>query len=313
MPAITKAARKKRRAVYNWRTTAGYFFIAPSVIGLAFIFIPSLVTSIAYSFSEVVIDFNEVVSSRVGWANYYEAFFVNTDFRVLLFNGVKGMALDSVLILIFSFFVATILNQRFIGRSFARMIFFLPVILSTGLVATVQMATTNYNPFVATAAAGARFGGSGGLSSLFNLSDLLYKLSVNETLSTAIVYAVNNTYNIVNASGVQIIIFLSALQSIPTSLFEASKVEGASKWEEFWKITFPIITPMIFVNFVYTVIDSFTNPLYGIMTYIQTQAFGYNRLGFGAALSWIYFLIILVMLGLVTFVMRKRMTYLESL
>lgn len=305
--------KKRRFRIYNWRTTAGYLFILPSLVGLVFLFIPALINSIVYSFSEVVIDFNQVNSSPVGWANYYEAFFVNTQFRVLLVDGVKGMVVDSILILIFSFFIATILNQRFIGRSFARTIFFLPVILSTGLVATVQSATSNFNPFVTVVTAGTRFGGTGALGSLFNLSGFLYRLSVNETLSNAIVYAVNNTYNVVNSSGVQIIIFLSALQSIPPSLFEASKVEGASKWEEFWKITFPMITPMIFVNFVYTIIDSFTNPIYGLMSYIQTQAFGYNRLGFGAALAWIYFAIILVLLGTVSLIFRKRTTYLDSI
>ncbi len=303
---------KKRRRLFHWRTTPGYIFVAPFVIGLVFIFLPSLVESFTYSFSQVVIDFNEVRKTPAGWQNYYEAIFVNTEFRVLLINGVRGMLVDSILIMIFSFFAANILNQKFIGRSFARTVFFLPVILTTGIVASIQAATSAANPMAVASSTTGQFASSGGLSTLFNLSNFLYKLSVNSTLSSAIVYAVNNTYSIVNSSGVQIIIFLSALQAIPSSLFEASKVEGATKWEEFWKITFPIITPMIFVNMIYTIIDSFTNPTYGIMDYIRTQAFGYAKMGLGSALSWIYFVIILIVLGLLTLLFSKRMTYIEN-
>ena len=126
-----------------------------------------------------------------------------------------------------------------------------------------------------------------------------------------ILYAVDNTYKIVNSSGVQILIFVSALQSINPSVFEAAKVEGATKWEEFWKITFPLLTPMILVNIVYTVVDSFTNPAYKVLDYIESQAFEGNRLGYASALSWAYFLIVLMVLGVVWRLIARRVQYLE--
>lgn len=114
---------------------------------------------------------------------------------------------------------------------------------------------------------------SGNFASFFDLKSLLESANLNSTLTGVILYAVENTYSVVNSSGVQILIFLSALQTIPSSLFEASKVEGATKWEEFWKITFPMLTPMILVNIVYTIIDSFTNPKYEVLQYILDNSF----------------------------------------
>lgn len=302
---------KNKRRQSRWQTWSGYLFISPFLIGVVFIFLPSLVESFRYSFNDVKIELEGMVQTLAGWENYRYAFLVDPDYRVLLVNGARGMVVDTILIMIFSFFVANILNQRFIGRSFARTVFFLPVILATGIVASITDNADIFNPMTITSTTTGQFG-SAGLTTLFSLRTFLYQMSLNDTVSTAVIYAVNNTYNIVNSSGVQILVFLAALQSISPSIFEASKVEGASKWEEFWKITFPIITPMIFVNIVYTIIDSFTNPIYGIMDYIRNQAFGAARIGYASALSWIYFAVILLVLGLSSWIFSRRMTYLEN-
>jgi ABC-type sugar transport system permease subunit len=302
---------KKKHRQSRWRTWTGYLFISPFLIGVAFIFLPSLIESFIYSFHDVKIELVGMVQTLAGWENYRYAFLVDPDYRVLLVNGARGMVVDTILIMIFSFFVANILNQKFIGRSFARTVFFLPVILATGIVASITDNADIFNPMAITTTTTGQFG-QAGLTTLFSLRTFLYQVSLNDTVSTAVIYAVNNTYNIVNSSGVQILVFLAALQSISPSIFEASKVEGASKWEEFWKITFPIITPMIFVNIVYTIIDSFTNPIYGIMAYIRNQAFGAARIGYASALSWIYFMVILLILGLSSWIFSRRMTYLEN-
>jgi len=300
---------KRRRG--NWRTLPGYFFISPFLIGAFFIFLPSLVESLIYSFNDVKIELNGMVQIFQGLENYRQAFLVDVNYRVLLVGGIRGMVVDSVLIMIFSFFVANILNQKFIGRSFARTVFFLPVILTTGIVASIKDASTMFNPMTIVSTTTNQFGASG-LTALFSLRTFIYQIIPSEMITSAVIYAVSNSFNIVNSSGVQILVFLSALQSIPPAIFEASKVEGASKWEEFWKITFPIITPMLFVNLIYTVIDSFTNPIYGIMEYIRIQAFGAAKIGYASALSWIYFIIILLILGICTWVFSKRITHLEN-
>ncbi|GHT96305.1 hypothetical protein FACS1894141_6300 [Spirochaetia bacterium] len=217
------------------------------------------------------------------------------------------MLFDAVQIMIFSFFIANILTQRFIGRSLARTMFFLPVILSTGIVAGVTASSERFNPAVIYSSVSGGFGSPS--DALFDLQAFLLSVIPNIGISGVISRAVENTFNVINLSGVQILIFLTALHSINPSIFEASKVEGASKWEEFWKITFPLITPMLFVNIVYTIIDSFTNPAYGMMDYITTQAFSMGKMGFASALSWIYFLITLAVLGICSLIFKRSTVY----
>lgn len=292
----------------------GYLFVLPFIIGLLAIFLPALYDSIVYSLSEVTIRLDAVKQQSVGFANYIQAFTEDTEFRVLLLSAVQRTVQDLVVIVIFSFFVAALLNQKFIGRGLARTIFFLPVILATGIIANADANSVMMNTFASNTNTDSVISsafGSGGLQSLLNLQELLSSLNLNKTVMQTILPAVDNTYNVVNSSGVQIIIFLAALQSISPSIFEAARVEGATKWEEFWKITFPMVTPMILVNVVYTIVDSFTNPQYGILEYIQKQAFSNSQIGFASALSWIYFIFVGILLALITFIISKRIHYLD--
>ena len=302
----------KKSALIKKRNRAGYLFTAPYIIGLFVLFVPTVIDSVIYSFSTVEIKFDQVETHFVGFLNYSDAFKVDIYYRQYLLDAVRGMFLNTIIILLFSFFVANLLNQKFIGRGFARAILFLPVILATGIVAesdigniVSEMFSSNKNSSIALASA---FTSSGFLSS-FSLEEIISSIHISDKMTQAIIYAVDNTYSIVNHSGVQILIFLSALQSISPSVFEAAKVEGATKWEEFWKITFPILTPMILVSVVYTVVDSFTNPEYQLLSYIQTNAFDDNKLGYASALSWVYFLIIAVVLSVIFTIVGKRIQY----
>lgn len=286
----------------------GYVFILPLLIGLAFIFLPCLIQSFYYAFCDVQISFSDVSASFVGLENYKTAFLSDVSYREILLDTIRGTIVDTIIILSFSFFISSILNQQFAGRGLARAIFFLPVILSTGIVAAVDTATATAMAETAGSAVGSAFSGDT-FSSFFDLEAMLLSMNLPEGITSIIVYAVDNTYNIVNRSGVQILIFLSALQGIPASVFEASKMEGATKWEEFWKITFPMITPMILVNTIYTIIDSFTNPSYGMLAYVQKQMFSLNKMGYASAVSWVYFLILLVVMLCLFKVTAKRINY----
>ena len=290
----------------------GYIFILPFVIGLAFIFLPSIVESLYYSFCNVQIGFGSVEATFVGLENFKTAFLSDVEYRTILLDTVRGTIIDTIIIMFFSFFISNILNQKFKGRGLARTLFFLPVILSTGIIAAAdasqaaQMQMSEIGSSVSSA-----FGGEA-LAAFFDLEGMLTSMNLPEGLTSIIVYAIDNTYTIVNRSGVQILIFLSALQGISPSIFEAASIEGATPWEEFWKITFPMITPMILVNIVYTVVDSFTNPNYGMLEYVEKEAFSFNKMGYSSAVSWVYFLIVVLLLGIVFKVMQKRITYLNS-
>lgn len=288
----------------------GYLFVLPFMIGLFFIFVPCLIQSLYYAFCDVQIGFNDVSAKFIGIENFRTAFLSDISYREILLDTIRGTIIDTIIILSFSFFVSSILNQKFKGRGLARAIFFLPVILATGIVAAVDTATATSMTETAGSAVGSAFNGQ--VLSFFDLEEMLLSMNLPEGITSIIVYAVNNTYGIVNRSGVQILIFLSALQGIPASVFEASKVEGATKWEEFWKITFPMITPMILVNTIYTIIDSFTNPSYGMLKYVQTQMFSQNNMGYASAVSWVYFIIILLLVVCIFKVTAKRINYING-
>ena len=296
------------------KNRVGYLFLLPFLFGSFVIFIPALIESLYYSFSTVAIRFDSLDIRWVGWQNYIALFTEDTEFRVMLLSAMRGMLTDLLVIILFSFFLATILNQKFKGRGLMRMIFFLPVLLSTGIISatdTNNLAMTIFNSSGNTTVSQGI--AAGGFSVLAQVKQLLLRQNVSSTAVSFIIGTVDNTYSILNYSGVQILIFLSALQSISPSVFESARVEGATKWEEFWKITFPMLTPMILVNTVYTFVDQFTNPKYGILDYIQEKAFSDANagLGFSSAVSWVYFLVNMVLLGLICGVIARRIHYLE--
>ena len=291
----------------------GYLFVLPFLIGFFVIFLPCLVESFLYSFNDVKINFGSISKTFVKWKNYYDAFMTDTEFRTILLSAAKGILIDTIIVILFSFFIANVLNQKFAGRGLARTVFFIPVILATGIVKDVEQSNAMYNAMESLEEIGDQVAAFDkvGMAASFNLQRMLTNSGISPSIVGVIIYALQNTYNIANSSGVQILIFLTALQSIPSSLFEASKMEGATKWQEFWKITFPMLTPMIFVNIIYTIIDTFTNPIYGVLDYIQSMAFARGRMGFASALSWIYFFIIIVVLGVVSLIISKRINYLD--
>ena len=131
--------RKKKSALLANRNKSGYLFTAPYIIGMLVLFIPTVVYSLIYSFSKVEIQFDNVATTFVGFKNFTDAFGVDIYFRQYLLDAVRGMLINTVIILLFSFFVANLLNQKFVGRGFARAILFLPVILSTGIVAEADI------------------------------------------------------------------------------------------------------------------------------------------------------------------------------
>ena len=294
------------------KNMAGYFFAMPVIIGLVFIFLPALVQSLMYAFCDVKIDFGNIQSKWIGIRNFYDAFLTDSDFIVLFGNAIQGMFFDSAVIILFSFFMSNVLNQKFAGRGICRVIFFLPVVLSMGIVADMEDANAMFNAMSAMeeSASTSAFDQLG-MSAIFSITRLMDLMGLPMTMTNIIGSVLSNMYGILNASGVQILIFLSALQSISPSVFEAAKMEGATKWEEFWKITFPMLTPSLLVCVVYTVISTFTNPTYGVMDYVESQAFSSGKLGYASAVSWIYFVTVIVVLGIAAGIISKRVTYLD--
>ena len=292
------AKRKKIASLDKRKARGGWIFVLPFVIGFLLIYLPMIADSIYYTFSTPNFVGNQTVYEWAGFKNYSEAL-VSTDFTETLIKGLQNMFFDIPMILMFSLFMAVLLNQKMAGRAVFRAIFFVPVILSTGIMATIEAGNL----------AGENMEGTEGIDdgsgqstateivSAMDIEMLFGQMAIGGELVEYVTTAINNIYDIVNRSGVQMLIFLSGLQSISPAIYESVQIDGATAWETFWKITFPMISPMILVNAVYTVIDSFTAESNVIMSYISSY---YNTSDVvSSAMSWMYFLVVLVIIAIV--------------
>lgn len=298
---------EKKKGLY------GYGFIALWFIGALMFFIVPLLQSFYYSFHNVAPEVGEVsvtalVDNLTGekniFLNYKTAFMTDPKFRQYLVEVLQDMALSLPVIVVFSLFVAIIINQKFRGRTFARAVFFLPVIIATGpvyAIITGDLETSGNN-------SAEQFSTMFEADMVDQLLEFVGIYGFGDTFTEMLTTITSDILNLVWKCGIQIIIFLSALQGIPPSAKEAAAIEGATSWEFFWKITLPYISPMIVVNIVYTVIDSFTDPtneVMGRLLEIQSEW----RYGLSAAMAWSYFGIILVVLGIIFAIMNRLVWY----
>lgn len=287
----------------------GYLFISPFIVGILTFFAVPFIRSIVFSVSELQLTEESYRLIPIGLENYRRALFVHPDYDRVLLESVMQMLTDLPLITIFSFFAASLLNQRFRGRLAARAIFFIPVVLASGVLLQLQT-----NDLLITTLLNAQSGidsaeADQGINLGRNLAMILETSRLDPRFVDYVINAVANINRTVNRCGVQILIFLAGLQSIPPSLFEASTMEGATGWENFWKITFPMVSPLILVNVVYSVIDIFVRYDNPMMILVRDVAFSQNDFGMSAAFSWLYFLAVLGILGVISGVFSRRVFY----
>lgn len=293
------------------RSLKGVAFISPFLIGFIMFFLYPFIHSIILSFNrvEVAEDGYRLIYEGIG--NYHHIFRTDATFTRHLVAAVQNTILNVPLILIFSFFAAALLNQKFKGRTLARAILFLPVIVSSGVVMRFQNDPNSLRSLLEAGLSVDPSTGATGLQS-FELSLLLHEM-LPPNMAPYISYltgAVDRIYELVNASGVQILVFLAALQSIPPAMFEASYIEGATGWENFWKITFPMISSWFLVNTVYSIVDTFTAYNNPMMIKIN-DVFGQQNFGIASAMSWVYFIVIMLLMGFILKVVSKRVFYYE--
>lgn len=296
-----KAPKKRGSASLDKRKArSGYFFVLPFLIGFIAIYLPMIWDSIVYSFSHVTIVAGEgSVTEFVGWENYNEALFVNPDFIKTLVTGIKELAFDIPAIILFSLFMAVLLNQKMAGRAAFRAILFVPVIISTGLMESIASQNIMDDMGEEGIADGTEVSTASEIVSAIDIENLFAGMKVGTELVEYVVTMINNIYDIVNRSGVQMLIFLAGLQSISPAIYESCSIDGATGWETFWKITFPMISPMILVNAVYTIIDSFTTDQNTVMRFIDSVYTTTNGKEISSAMSWMYFLIVILIVAAV--------------
>ena len=296
---------EKKKGLY------GYGFIALWFVGALMFFIIPLLQSFYYSFHTVTpetgyLDIKPLVSGGKTdiFLNYKDAFLKDPNFSQYLVEVLKDMALNLPVIVVFSLFVAIVINQKFRGRTFARAVFFLPVIIATGpvyAIITGDLETGGNNE-------AAQFSTMFEADMVDQLLEFIGIYGFGATFTEMLTEITSDILNLVWKCGIQIIIFLSALQGIPASAKEAAAIEGATAWEFFWKITLPYISSMILVNIVYTVIDAFIDPTNQVMERLLSVQSEW-KYGYSAAMAWSYFGIILIALGIVFAIMNKLVWY----
>ena len=305
-----KQIKRNKLSLERKQSLYGYIFVLPIIIGLAFIYVPVIVQSFIYSISEIKVDAKGFHTIFIGLDNYYEALFVEADFLRTVVESTLGLLVQIPIILIFAFFMANVLNQNFKGRTIARVIFFIPVVISTGIIAQFENMSSMLDIY--SSSEKMDVGSSSGMANVFNYAQLRQLVMVvlqNEDLAAIVLGAVDGLYSVITSSGVQMLVFLSGLQSISVSMYEAAKVEGATSWEVFWKISFPMISPLILVNLIYTVIDMFLKADNAAVSLINGALENASEYALASAFSWIYLFVVLAFGGIVVLLVRKLIIY----
>ena len=309
----TKAPKRRRAASLDKRKArGGYLFVLPFILGLILIYFPVIIDSFRYSLSSMTFQDGAFKITFIGLENYQEALFVDTSYVKTLMGGIQSLIVDIPAIVIFSLFIAVILNQKVLGRAVFRTIFFIPVICATGIMESIAAATSSYNDYIADQGQSINTGAleSGGFQmNAEKITQLFENMKIGTELADFVVGAVNRISGIIDRCGVQMLILLAALQSISPSIYESCSIDGATTWETFWKITLPMISPMILVSAVYTAIDSLTSESNQVMAYINKKYSEADGNTLSAAMAWMYFGIIILIVMVVVAVMQAYVFY----
>ncbi|HNW63147.1 MAG TPA: sugar ABC transporter permease [Piscinibacter sp.] len=270
--------------MYENRRT-GLLFVLPFLLGVLGFKLFPFVASLALSMTQF-----DVMSPPefVGLENYRVLATQDPTFRQSLKVTLLFVVLAVPLRVAFALAIAQVLNFRLRGVSFFRAAFYLPSILGGSIaVAVLWRFIFSQNGLVNIALAKI------GVAPVMWLADERYSIWTIVTLFTW-------------QFGSSMVVFLAALQNIPKSLYEAADMDGASRFQQFWRITVPLLTPVIFFNLIMQLVHGFQefngpymvteggplNSTYLLSLYIYEESFRYFNLGYGSALSWVMFALV---------------------
>lgn len=301
--------KKKKMSLSKKHGLMGYLFIMPWLIGFIWFYLRSLLMSVEFSFSNLTVNPGGGYSLEfVGLQNYIYAFRAHATYKQVLTTSIGNMLIDVPLIIFFSLFMAMLLNRKFKGRTLVRAIFFLPVILNSGAIMdAMALARAMMSGGISSSSAEMAQAAAGSGISIMYYVEMFGSLGIPDIVIEYLAGAVSRISDIINASGVQIIIFIAALQSIPGSMYEVAKIEGATAYETFWKVTFPMIMPHIITNVVYTVVDSFVQS--DVVELAYDTAFTEMNYGLSSVFSLVSTVITCLILVIVCGAIQKRTFY----
>ncbi len=305
----TKTKQRKKRSLSQRQALKGFLFITPWLIGFLWFYARSLFMTLQFSFSEMIVNPGGGYTLDFVWLdNFIYAFRAHATYKQILTTSLGNMLVDVPLIPFFSLFMAMLLNRKFKGRTLVRAIFFLPVILNAdAIVDAISLSRVMMSGGISSASAEMAASASSGMSVEYYIQ-MFGSLGLPDVLIEYVSGAVSRISDIINASGVQIIIFIAALQSIPGSMYEVAKIEGATAYETFWKVTFPMVMPHIITNIVYTVVDSFAKS--DVIELAYDTAFGPQmNYGLSSVFSLVSTVITCLILVIVCGLIQKRTFY----
>lgn len=276
---------KKNRSIERRHSQNGFLFILPWLIGVFLFFLRPLFQTIAFSFSKVSVDLGGFNIKFSGLDNYKYALFESPEYLNNLIDSLTEFSYQIPIILILSFIIAVVLNSKFIGRSFFRSLYFIPVIIINSIVMRFLGNSSSVEELSGAAQ-------SAYLSGLIDFESLFLQMGIPSETTNLIFGYVNQIFDLVWQCGVQIVLLISGLQSIPEQLYEVSKVEGASKWEEFWYITVPMLGNSIVLVVIYTVVEFCVSTNNKVITQAYKALLDQQIYDISSAMLWLYFAVV---------------------
>ena len=300
-----KNQRKFHLPYERQKALVGFLFILPWLVGAVWFFVLPFIDSVLYSFNDVKIATGEMISNFVGWQNYVKAFTGDPDFLKILYDTLYRIWYEILSVIVFSCFLALLMNGKYRGRVLVRGVFFLPVIIASGVIMQVFTYSNVTNGMLSGSPQTAMFQG-------VEFTALLLDMGLPSGFVKVIGEIINSLFTLVWKSGVQTILLLAGLQSVPKSAYEAAQMEGATSWECFWKITFPMISPIFVLCSFYTVIDLSNDSGHLIVQYIHDWSSKMD-LSYASTLANIWFVIIMLCVGIVFLFSRKKVFFMEDI
>ena len=308
----SEKTKKKRKhgGLQRRQQRNGWLFVLPWIVGFVIFFLKPLVQSLWFSFNDVTMGNSGMETAFVGLGNYKYLLIQDSSFLTNLWTVTLTLLQQVAICTVLSLFIAVVLVQKFRGRTLYRAIFFLPIIMTSGVVYSMVGSVVG--------SAGLSGSGNAYMYSSVSLTTLMLQGGIGKSVVDFLTRAIDSIFAMTTNCGVPILLYISGLQKIPESAYEAARIEGAGSWDIFWKITIPKIMPIIFLNIVYIIVDAST--AYGsssggnvMMAAIQTMGFGKTmKFGMSSAMAWMYFLVVALFLALAYLLIGKRAARIEN-
>lgn len=284
-----KKSKTARLTIEQRTALNGHLYVLPFYIGFIFFFLTPIIKSISYVFCNVSFDVTGVLTEFTGLENLKYIFNKDLDFKGNLVTSVTALLWKTPVILILSLLLAMIANINMPGKGVIRSVFFLPVILSSGVV----LDTIREDDIAGLMMRGSVVSANGSVASSNSLANMLEQAGLSISIVNLFINISNNIFDLLFNCGIPMLIFLSGLQGISPSLYEASSVEGATAWDNFWKITLPMIMPVALINLVYIIVDNFASSSNLVMQQVLASV-ELLKLGEASAMVWVFCVIIAV-------------------